>query len=529
MLESIFEQCAVVSGLVTESELISAWKEMTVSGSSPKAEEIPDRLAEILVRRGVLNHWQAGQLLKGQKRFTLGKYKIFNSIGRGGMGEVYKARHMETQQIVAIKVLPSKKATESAVKNFENEIRFMSRLSHPNLVAAIEAGFDGNVNYLVTEYVPGPDLSKLVKNRGPLRQESAASVIIQAARGLQHAHSEGFVHRDVKPGNILVTMNGMAKLSDLGLASHREFECDAEKKSKIVGTADYIAPDQVRDPANPDSICDIYSLGCTLYFIVTGKPPYPGGSASEKVKKHQSETEYPTNPALINPSLSEEFTDVIACMMAKVPEERIASAQDVIHFLSQWADGSPQPIRFMDAKDVFWTGTTPHWASAEEIPSEETQSEETQSEVMCAVKGSCAGEVKQDAESVPETPAVPFSIPLPPPLPENFPKVQERRETKGGVSSVFPPPLIKDKEKGTENTKTQEDQPDAVSSGDPQSEELQGKKGGRLGNFFKRLVPQSRPGTRVSERSASKNLGPAPDFGSIFAQAEDDMGSTSEK
>lgn len=364
MLESIFEQCAVASGLVTESELISAWKEMRDS-DLPLPEEVPDRLAEILLRRSILNSWQVKQLLKGQKRFTLGKYKMFDSIGRGGMGEVYKARHMETQQIAAVKVLPSKKATESAVKNFENEIRFMSRLSHPNLVAAIEAGFDGNVNYLVTEYVPGPDLRKLVRNRGPLSQKSAASIIIQAARGLQHAHSMGFVHRDVKPGNILVTMNGMAKLSDLGLASHREFTDDSEKKSKIVGTADYIAPDQVRAPASPDPICDIYSLGCTLYFIVTGKPPYPGGSASEKVKKHLSETEYPTNPALLNPLLTEEFTDVMACMMAKDPEERIASAQDVIHFLSQWSDGTPRPLEFVSSECASMSGIYFHWEHSE--------------------------------------------------------------------------------------------------------------------------------------------------------------------
>lgn len=347
MLESVFEQCAIVSGLVTEPEMISAWKEM-MAEIPPQPEEVPGRLADIFVTRGIINRWQSQQLLAGRSRFTLGSYKIFDSIGHGGMGQVFKARHVFMDAVVAIKVLPREKATQSAIENFQNEIQSLASLNHPNLVSAIDAGMDGNVYYLVTEYVPGPDLRKLVRSRGPLRQESAASIIIQAARGLHHAHMAGLVHRDVKPGNILVTMNGIAKLSDLGLASPKE----QGRQSKIVGTADYISPDQVRRPSEPNPIWDIYSLGCTLYYVVTGRVPYPQGTSAEKVKQHLDENVYPANPCQLNPLLSEDFADVIACMMAKNPQERIATAKEVIQFLSPWSDGTPRPIELADTEST---------------------------------------------------------------------------------------------------------------------------------------------------------------------------------
>ncbi|MDO4630062.1 MAG: serine/threonine-protein kinase [Planctomycetia bacterium] len=340
MLESVFEQCAIVSGLVSEEEMVAAWKELE-AGIAPQPEEVPGRLAEIFVNRGIINRWQSQQLLAGRARFTLGAYKIFDSIGHGGMGQVFKARHETLKTVVAIKVLPREKATQSAIENFQNEIRALASLNHPNLVKALDAGMDGNVNYLVTEYVPGPDLRKLIRRRGPLRQESAASIIIQAARGLHHAHGAGVVHRDVKPGNILVTMGGLAKLSDLGLSSSKSRGAQA----KIVGTADYISPDQVRHPLEPMPIWDVYSLGCTLYYAVTGHSPYPKGTASEKVKMHLDPTVKPMNPCLINPLISEEFADVIACMMAKNPAERIPSALEVIQFLSPWSDGTPRQIQ----------------------------------------------------------------------------------------------------------------------------------------------------------------------------------------
>lgn len=346
MLDSNFEQCALISGLITETQLESAWKELRGAGI-PQKEEIPGRLAEIFVNRSILNRWQSQQLLAGRTRFTLGSYKIYDSLGHGGMGQVFKARHIVLDRIVAVKVLPLEKSTPQAIENFQNEIQSLASLNHPNLVQAIDAGMDGNVYYLVTEYIAGPDLRKLVRNRGALTQESAASIIVQAAAGLQHAHEAGLVHRDVKPGNILVMMNGIAKLSDLGLASSME-NSHGTKPTKVVGTADYLSPDQVKSPGTPQPVWDIYSLGCTLYYIVTGKVPYPGGTPSEKVKAHLDENIQPLDPCRLNPLLSRDFVDVIGDMMAKNPEERIPDCLEVIEQLSPWSDGTPRAIEIVD-------------------------------------------------------------------------------------------------------------------------------------------------------------------------------------
>ena len=159
-----------------------------------------------------------------------------------------------------------------------------------NLVRAYDAGHDGNVYYLVTEYVPGTDLRRLVREHGPLETTQAASIIQQAAWGLQHAHDQGLVHRDVKPGNILVTPDGQAKVSDLGLVAVLDPLIVDPKAGKIVGTADYLSPEQIRSPRDVTSVSDIYSLGCTAYYAITGKVPYPGGSTREKARRHCEDT-----------------------------------------------------------------------------------------------------------------------------------------------------------------------------------------------------------------------------------------------
>ena len=239
---------------------------------------------------GLLNAWQAKQLLDGRTKFTLGPYRIIDSIGQGGMGHVFKAEDPILKRVVAIKVLPRDKSTPEAIANFTREIQALGSLNHPKLVRAVDAGKDGNVNFLVTEYVPGSDLRKLVRRSGPLSMEAAANIISQVAEGLQHAHQQGIVHRDVKPGNVLVTPEGDAKLSDLGLAGPM-YSSNADQDpryGKIVGTADYLSPDQSLSPWNPVPAWDIYSLGCTLYYAVTGKVPFPGGTTSDKARAHCS-------------------------------------------------------------------------------------------------------------------------------------------------------------------------------------------------------------------------------------------------
>ena len=234
-----------------------------------------------------MNAWQAKQLLDGRTKFTLGSYRIVDSIGQGGMGQVFKAEHAVLGHVVAIKVLPRDKSTPEAIANFTREIQSLRKLDHRRLVRSLDEGRDGNVYYLVTEFVPGTDLRKLVRRDGPLSMEAAAGIISQVAEALQHAHEQGLIHRDVKPGNVLVTPEGEAKLSDLGLAGPmgKDME-DDPRHGKIVGTVDYISPDHIASPGYPTSGWDIYSLGCTLYYAVTGKVPFPGGTTADKARAH---------------------------------------------------------------------------------------------------------------------------------------------------------------------------------------------------------------------------------------------------
>jgi hypothetical protein len=328
----------LASGLLSEQDLDEARAGVRWSGGDePDAAAPPtdQQLADRLVDMGKLNVWQAKQLLEGRTKFTLGPYWIIDSIGQGGMGQVFKARHGVLGRVVAIKVLPRAKSTPEAIANFANEIRALAKLHHDKLVRALDAGHDGYVYYLVTEYVPGMDLRKLVRRDGPLGMEAAAAIISQVAEGLQHAHGQGIIHRDVKPGNVLVTPEGEAKLSDLGLAG--PLDADAEKDprfGKIVGTADYLSPDHILAPWDSTPAWDIYSLGCTLYYAVTGKVPFPGGSTAEKARAHCELR--PLDPRRLNPTLSPEFVDLLADMMAKDPGQRIQSASEVVTRLQPW-------------------------------------------------------------------------------------------------------------------------------------------------------------------------------------------------
>lgn len=331
-----FEHCALVSGLVTREQLEEAWQALRTKGGMGLVDiPIEERLAQVLVELGHINAWQAKQLLDGRTKFTLGPYRIIDSIGRGGMGQVFKGEHMILGRIVAVKVLPRHKSSPEAVENFLREIRAQARLDHPNLVRAYDAGMDGSVVYLVTEYVPGVDMRKLIRQRGPMRMHAAASIISQVASALQHAHEQGLIHRDVKPGNILVTSDGLAKLLDLGLAGPLGQEAINDPRyGRIVGTVDYLSPDHIREPHKPTPAWDIYSLGCTLYYAVTGKVPFPGGNTSDKVRAHCELR--PLDPRRLNPELDAAFVDVMAEMMAKDPRERIPTAAEVARRLRPW-------------------------------------------------------------------------------------------------------------------------------------------------------------------------------------------------
>jgi len=309
----------------------------STAGVAAPAAAADRQLADKLVELGFLNLWQASQLLQGRTRFRLGHYRIVDSLGRGGMGQVFKAEHELLGSTVAVKVLPRNRSSPEAIACFLQEIRAQYSLNHGNLVRALDAGRDGNVYYLVTEYVPGCDLRKLVRGQGRMDMFSAARVICQAAAGLAHAHARGLVHRDVKPGNVLVTPDGHAKLSDLGLARPLvgDFQNDL-RCGRIVGTLDYLSPDQIKDPWNPTCAWDIYSLGCTLYYAVTGKVPFPKGTIRDKIRAHCELR--PLDPRRWNHALDEDFVELMADMMAKDPSRRVASAEEVIERLKPWSE-----------------------------------------------------------------------------------------------------------------------------------------------------------------------------------------------
>ncbi|MBI3837376.1 MAG: serine/threonine protein kinase [Planctomycetia bacterium] len=342
---TVFRRSALASGLLTIEQIVEAEQTLRAEGEEvgPWTEIGDELLAAKLVELGRLNRWQAEQLKVGRSKFNLGPYLVIDSIGQGGMGQVFKAEHRLMGRVVAIKVLPRHRSTPEAIASFTREIRAQAQFDHENLVRAFDAGHDGNVYFLVTEYVPGTDLRKLVRARGRLSMQDAATIISQSARGLAHAHSRGLVHRDVKPGNLLVTPDGQTKVSDLGLASYLGIEDHADPRAgRIVGTADYLSPEHITSPSDLSAASDIYSLGCTLYYAVTGKVPFPGGTTRDKARRHCEDT--PLNPRRFHLELTDDFIDVIAAMMEKDPRRRIQNATEVIRRLAPWAADSVATI-----------------------------------------------------------------------------------------------------------------------------------------------------------------------------------------
>ncbi len=335
-----FRKIAIHSGLLDAAALDAAEHELRTrpenKATDPTAWD--KALADVLVLRGNLTHFQAEQMLAGHRKLTLGQYRITDAIGQGGMGQVFKAEHAMMGRTVAVKVLPRVKSTPETEAAFQREIRMLGRLDHENLVRALDAGHDGKVYYLVTEFVPGFDLRKQVLKYGTLDEVSAASVITQAAHGLAYAHAQGLVHRDVKPGNMLVTEDGRVKVLDLGLAGS-VLEAESTRLGRVVGTMDYMAPEQIRSPDTVGPAADIYSLGCTLYFVLAGQVPFPGGTRQEKARRQQIET--PTPIKQFSPHLSDAFCRVLEDMMQKSSEKRIATASEVIQRLRQWMPQSP--------------------------------------------------------------------------------------------------------------------------------------------------------------------------------------------
>jgi eukaryotic-like serine/threonine-protein kinase len=326
------------SGLVEKDQLnaVMADVQQQAGGSLPAEADI---VAKKLVESGLLTRWQCDNLLEGRhKGFFLGKYKLLDHLGTGGMSSVYLAEHVLMQRRVAIKVLPKHRVEDSSyLARFHREAQAAAALDHRNIVRAYDVDNDGNIHYLVMEYVEGRDLQQLVKGDGPVDYLTAADFIRQAADGLAHAHKAGLIHRDVKPANLLVDQKKVVKVLDLGLArftSDEHASLTVAFDENVLGTADYLAPEQALDSHGVDSRADIYSLGCSLYFLLTGHPPFPDGTLPQRLMMHQKQP--PPSILKDRPDAPQDLIDICLKMMAKKPDQRYQSMTEVSQAMADW-------------------------------------------------------------------------------------------------------------------------------------------------------------------------------------------------
>jgi serine/threonine-protein kinase len=340
-----------------------------------KALRKPRDVVQELVRRGWLTFFQGTQILRGKgKELVLGQYQLLDKIGEGGMGKIYKARQRNLDRIVALKVIrPECLAKPKVLSRFQREIRASGHLSHPNIVRAFDADQVNGTYFIAMEYIDGVDLARMVRENGPLPVTQACDFIRQAALGLQHAHERGMVHRDIKPANLLVgrsqetAASGQeqgaraVKILDLGLARWDDrttgrASTHLTQMGSVMGTPDFIAPEQARNSHTCDIRADLYSLGCTLYFLIAGRTPFVGASITEKLIQHQVDEAEPIGPVrqamLVNfharkgtariprkhVEVPEFVSAVIKKLMAKKPEDRYQTPGELAQALQETLD-----------------------------------------------------------------------------------------------------------------------------------------------------------------------------------------------
>jgi len=366
------------SGVLTENELANALRRLP-------DDDRGRPVARALVEMGVLTRFQAERLLAGRNTgFVMDRYVILDQIGQGGMGRVYKARHRTMNRTVALKILaPRVVQNERAQELFLREVRAVAQLVHPNIVTAYDANQASDRYYLILEYVEGPNLEQLVRTGGPLSVGLACDLIRQTANGLQCAHLRGMVHRDIKPANILVqpmgpdgqvaaNAPGLAKISDFGLARLNDLSSTGEtsgtiftKPNTVMGTPDYVSPEQARNLHDTDIRSDIYSLGCTFYYLLTGKVPFPGGTSVEKLIRHS--TQQPPSVTECRQDIPTEVMAILEKMMAKKPDDRFAMPSELAAALEPYSVSGPTPWHPQrPGSDPF--GEAPEKSTAQTLP-----------------------------------------------------------------------------------------------------------------------------------------------------------------
>jgi serine/threonine-protein kinase len=328
-----FVQNLAESGLFDASDVLPASGQLAAPDGTSAAQE--------LVAAGKLTEYQADAVLA--RRFgdlRIGNYEILDKLGAGGMGTVFKARHRRMKRVVALKVLSREVAGSGKFADrFQREVETIARLSHPNIVMAFDADECEAGPFLVMEFVNGRDLASEVEKAGPLSAADAVDRILQAARGLEYAHGQGIIHRDIKPGNILRDVDGVVKVADLGLARLNTPDGGSGENTSltqagtIVGTAEYMPPEQASESGQVDHRSDIYSLGCTLYFLLIGRPPYQAGSIVSMLLKHR-DAPIPDLRAA-RPDIPPELETIFQRMVAKIPEDRYQTMTVVVKALEQ--------------------------------------------------------------------------------------------------------------------------------------------------------------------------------------------------
>lgn len=304
-------------------------------------------IAKTLATWKLLTRFQAKMLLAGRTTgYFLGPYKILDQLGQGGMGRVYKAVHQTMNRVVALKVLtPQLVGTERARELFLREVQAAAQLSHPNIVMAFDANQIDGRHYLAMEYVAGPNLERYVKKHGSLPIGLACEIVFQTANGLQHAFEKGMIHRDIKPANLLLHQESgcdtiQVKILDFGLARFAQQDTAGNltliaKENTVMGTPDFLSPEQSRNLHETDIRSDLYSLGCTFYFLLTGQVPFPGGTTVDKLIRHNSED--PRDLAELRPDLPAEITAIVRKLMAKNPDERFQTPDELMDALAPHA------------------------------------------------------------------------------------------------------------------------------------------------------------------------------------------------
>lgn len=332
------------SGLIPDDRLHA---ELVQIRDAARVPMTIDLMATGLIRAGLLTRFQAKQLKLGRyKRFEIaGKYRLLELLGVGGMGAVYLCEHMFMKRLVALKVLPvDKLGDKSALLRFYREARAIASLDHPNIVRAHDIDRFEQLHFLVMEYVDGTSIQEIVSRNGPLDPVRAANYVAQAAHGLQHAYELGMVHRDIKPGNLLLDRHGQIKILDMGLARffHRTNDNVTEKfdANCVLGTADYLAPEQAVSNV-VDIRADIYSLGATLYFMLTGHSTFPEGTIAQKLMSHQSREPRPV--ADFRSDVPHDLLAILHRMLRKEPRERFQTPAELAEELLRWTS-YPVPL-----------------------------------------------------------------------------------------------------------------------------------------------------------------------------------------